>query len=337
MRSTRLALFAVAAVTSASCDGSSRPAHGAATSLIVVAADSLWAEVEADVREALQPRIFTVRDEAVFDVTHISPADPALPDLRRFRQVLPIGQPEDFWVEPAVSKAGGADGGLPRIIETQDVWARNQGVTAIVVPAENPADAVRSQLDELSGLLDERFRSYALSRMFATPPDSALRDSLLSQKGFALLVPSIYDRTDLGDTQVLRHHAELGGELMRTITVASRPGVQTALDRPALLAWRDSLATYAHDLGQQVDTTQLQIRELEGGGLEMQGVWNGTDPAWPTAGPFIARVIPCPSGDRTYLVDAWLYAPGKKKYEYMIQLNTILDSFRCGTAPAGDG
>jgi hypothetical protein len=31
-----------------------------------------------------------------------------------------------------------------------------------------------------------------------------------------------------------------------------------------------------------------------------------------------------------YLLDAWLYAPGKQKYEYMIQLQTILDTFRCG-------
>jgi len=30
-----------------------------------------------------------------------------------------------------------------------------------------------------------------------------------------------------------------------------------------------------------------------------------------------------------YLIDAWLYAPGKEKYEYMIQLQTILNTFRC--------
>ena len=30
-----------------------------------------------------------------------------------------------------------------------------------------------------------------------------------------------------------------------------------------------------------------------------------------------------------YLIDAWLYAPGRDKYEYMIQLEEILGSFRC--------
>ena len=39
--------------------------------------------------------------------------------------------------------------------------------------------------------------------------------------------------------------------------------------------------------------------------------------------------VPCPEQDRHYLVDAWLYAPGKDKYEYVLQLETILGTFRC--------
>jgi hypothetical protein len=47
--------------------------------------------------------------------------------------------------------------------------------------------------------------------------------------------------------------------------------------------------------------------------------------------------VPCPAQDKTYFIDAWLFAPGKKKYEYMIQLQTILNSFRCGSAAAAAG
>lgn len=335
MRSTRLATLAAAAIAIASCDDSGRPAHGNATSLIVVAADSVWAEVGDEIVAALEPRIFTVRDETTFDVTHISPLDPAYSDLRRFRQVLPIGLPGDFWVEAALEEANAVEGTAPRIVEAQDVWSRGQGVTAIVVPPESPAEAVRSQLDELGDILDERFRSYALSRMFVTRADTALRDTLRNEFGFGLVVPNVYRRTDMGQTQVFRNHAELGGELMRTITVTWRPGLIAAASREQILAWRDSVGTYAYDLRQAVDTTQLQLRDLGGGAVELQGVWTSSDPSWPAAGPFIDRVVPCPAQDRTYYLDSWLYAPGKKKYEYMIQLNTILDSFRCGdSAPA---
>ena len=69
------------------------------------------------------------------------------------------------------------------------------------------------------------------------------------------------------------------------------------------------------------------------GGLEtyeIQAAWaNPPESTWPAGGPFILRGIICPDQDRMYLVDSWLYAPGKEKYEYVIQLETILDSFRC--------
>ena len=41
--------------------------------------------------------------------------------------------------------------------------------------------------------------------------------------------------------------------------------------------------------------------------------------------------VACPAQDRLYFLDSWLYAPGKDKWEYIIQLETILQTFRCGT------
>ena len=65
---------------------------------------------------------------------------------------------------------------------------------------------------------------------------------------------------------------------------------------------------------------------------ELQAMWrNPPERSWPAGGPLITRTVTCDSQDRTYLLDAWLYAPGKEKYEYMIQLETLLDSFRCTT------
>ncbi|HAC07886.1 MAG TPA: hypothetical protein DCF71_18735, partial [Gemmatimonadetes bacterium] len=66
---------------------------------------------------------------------------------------------------------------------------------------------------------------------------------------------------------------------------------------------------------------------------QIRAEWtNPPDRGWPAGGPFITRAVVCENQNRMYLVDSWLYAPGKKKYEYVIQLETILDSFRCGAA-----
>jgi hypothetical protein len=75
--------------------------------------------------------------------------------------------------------------------------------------------------------------------------------------------------------------------------------------------------------------------------VEVRGIWSSDEKGWPGAGLFRTRVVSCPDQDRTYLVDAWLYAPGVEKYEYVVQLETILDSFECegaaSTPPAVRG
>ena len=92
-------------------------------------------------------------------------------------------------------------------------------------------------------------------------------------------------------------------------------------------------ATY-YGTPQNVDLSRVEESEIEVDmrpGRQIQAVWeNPPELDWPAGGPFITRAIWCPSDERTYLLDAWLYAPGQDKYEYMLQLNTILDSFQCG-------
>ncbi len=99
-----------------------------------------------------------------------------------------------------------------------------------------------------------------------------------------------------------------------------------------LRIWRDDFSAQYYNDPQVVDTMIESFGEVEVEGLsgvEYQAAWVSPPGAWPAGGAFITRALPCPSQDRFYYLDAWLYAPGRDKYEYMIQLQTILDSFRC--------
>ena len=97
----------------------------------------------------------------------------------------------------------------------------------------------------------------------------------------------------------------------------------------AAVQWRAELAA-EYTQPPQVTEQSAEFRSLQVGtrpALQVQGIWSNPPSEWPAAGPFITRLIDCP--DRTFLLDAWLYAPGVPKYEYMYQLKTILDSFQC--------
>ncbi|HEX7118678.1 MAG TPA: DUF4837 family protein [Longimicrobiales bacterium] len=332
MRSTILACIAVAAAAGTGCNTRSPVAYGDNNSIIVVAPDSLWAAVGDTMHTVMEPLTFTVRNERTFELTHVSPADPTWGKLREWKQVLVIGQADDPWVAPAVP-AEAAASTLPAILEKDDVWARGQRVTALVLPEEGMAETVVELLPRLHEFFDERFRRDVVRRMFVSGADTLLRDSLRETAGFELLLPNVYTSGRLGAAYRFINANPNRGALDRSILVTWREGA-APLTADELVAWRDSLGAGVYEWGQEVDREALRTRPLEGygdGSIEVQGVWLGTDPTFPMAGPFLSRAVVCPAQGRTYLLDAFLYAPSRDKYEYVLQLETILDSFACGS------
>jgi hypothetical protein len=331
MKSARLLLLA-AALPLTACGGSQQ-AMGTTTSIIVLTTDSVWATIGDSVLAALEPRVFTVRDERTFEVTHVSPQDPLWHELRRFRQVLVIGTAEDGWVQPVLRRA---DGGASGVARAEDVWARNQLVTAIVVPPAAGPDAALQHVPAVSHAVDSTFRAGARQRMYLSGANTALRDSLRQRHGFGILLPNVY-RALTRDDQVhlFQSSTQVGGDLVRSVLVTSRQG-QVPLTADAALAWRDSVAATQYRPPQTTARERIEGRALTVGGMqtyEVQGIWDVADPGWPMSGPFITRVVQCPG--LAYMIDAWIYGPGRAKYEYMIQLQTLMDQFECATAASG--
>jgi len=307
---------------------------GDANKVIAVVTDSLWAAVEDSARAALEPRIFTVRDEKAFEVTQVSPLDTLWLTYQWLRELLVIGRASDPWIADLLDAPPPAE--LPAIVVREDIWARNQRVTVVALPETNEAAALTSVLSRLADQNRQNYVAYARNRMFVSGPDEGLRDTLEAEGGFSMLFPQVYDWERVGDAFVFRNHSELTGTVNRTFLVQSRPGVPDSLTVEALLAWRDTAVAGVFQPPQSTKRERIESRRIEGmpgPALQAQGIWS-TDMSggYPSAGPFITRVYVCPSQDRTYLVDAWLYAPAvsKPKYEYMIQLETLLDTFRCG-------
>lgn len=309
-----------------------RPALGDATEVVVAMADSLWLGTEAGFRAAVAPRIFAVHDERPFELAQVSPADPTWLDLQRFKQVLAVGVPGDFWIQEFLGDDP-APASLPAMLDRDNVWARGQTVTAVVLDPADPLGGLQSLVDELGVKMDGRFRQYVHSRMFLSDTNTALRDSLAATAGFAITLPNIYEPAPPSPgLRAFHNRNEVGGDLFRTIVVSWKEGPMAEIDSARVLAWRDSIMPLVFDLPQVTGKDRIQVHQLDDlapGSMEVQGVWAGTDPTFPTGGPFVDRIVVCPDQNRTYFLEAWMYGPSREKYEYLIQFETILDSFRC--------
>jgi hypothetical protein len=306
-------------------------AMGEANSLIIVAPNDLWDQVEEDTYAALERTVYTTRDEKMFNVTQTDPASPEIDELLLWRQVLVFGGPDDAGIRAIAERSGTAEIRPGEIIQANNVWARGQLATGVVLQPGQESESWRDHLPGLSDHLEEQFREYVLNRMFVSGVDTATAEHLRSAYGFTLDVPRVYQRVERdGGITLIRNDNPDPSELIRSILI-QRAAPIDSLTPQMVYVWRTSIDDEQYNVPQDFDAIAGSGRTFELNGseaVEVRGVWRDRA-AYPAAGPFLARAARCE--DSVIFMDAWLYSPNprRSKYEYMMQLETILDSFQC--------
>lgn len=321
------AVLAAGGVTA--CD---RPrAYGEANSLIVVAQDSLWSQLEDTTYAALERTIRTVRRESQFRVTQIEPGAEEWGNLKLFHQIVVFGTPQGELMQQVLDAAGRADAEPPAVVQAEGIWARGQLVTGVLLEPGDEVETWTSQLDDVYASIDEQYREFVFRRMFVSGVDTAGMDSLRTRFGFTVRMPQVYQVQSHPERNmvILRNDNPDPGELIRSLTVAWRPRMDSLVADTAY-AWRASIDSAFYNVPQiaRRDTAREPRRFNHNGrpALEVYGTWEDeTD--YPAAGPFVDWLVQCPK--RTFFLDAWLYAPGKDMYQYMLQLDRLMQSFRC--------
>jgi len=306
-------------------------ALGDETSIIAAVSPELWAEIESDLVPALERTVFTVRDEKTFLVTHHDPGDEMWPRLRRFKQQLVIGKAGDPWMADVLEESDFSDSG--GLFQEQNVWARGQSVTALLLEdGEDPRAAVDRRAAEIWELYDSQYRDWVRSKMFVTGPNDELSETLQREAGFNMVVPNVYDYTVADSVHIFRNDNPDPSELIRQVSVTWQSPVPEGLQGGDLLEWRARIVDEYYSFPQVVNRDRMSASPALVDGHEaytIRAVWENPPDAFPAAGPFVMRAVVCQEQDRMYLIDAWLYAPGREKYEYVIQLDNIVNSFSC--------
>ena len=202
-----------------------------------------------------------------------------------------------------------------------------------VLDPEDPGASWRGLLPDVARRVDAWYRSFVLGRMYVSGVDSVAMDSLRRKFGFHLRFPRVYDvvvRHPESGPVIVRNDNPSPSDLIRSVLVDWRSPPLDSLTAEAAELWRADVDSVNYNVPQGIDRSRGRVRRLEVDGrpaLEITGVWRDEDASFPAAGPFVARLVDCP--DRTYFLDAWVYAPGKDKYQYVLQVRNILTTFRC--------
>jgi len=172
--------------------------------------------------------------------------------------------------------------------------------------------------------------------MFVSGEDTLLSRALSDRYGVQLRAPNIY-HGQIGDDGIvrLRNDNPRPSERIRSILV-ERVATDTSnasLDPELVYSWREGIDSLMYIVSQSFDRAPVDVKNFDLGGaeaVEVRGVWKD-EGTYPAGGPFMARAVRCP--DAIWYFDAWLYSPNPRasKYEFLLQLEEILDSFRCTT------
>jgi len=302
-------------------------AFGDRHSVIVRADPALWSQVDSMVMATLEERAYTTRPERIFKVTFVAADDTLWQDMRKWHQVVVLGTRDD----PITDDLVDSDATAPAIAHTSDVWARGQAVTAVLLPEDNPADAVRAALPELYAELRARYDDWVIERMYTTGVNDSLGQALV-EYGFTLQLPEVYIHSRQDSLfRFGNPHRQGDTDILRSLLLTWRDGTEP-VNPESLATWREAIGTTHYEPAQDILEEGIRYDSVQVGGqqaLELRGVWQDRAD-FPAAGPFVTRAIACPSQGRTYYMDAWLFAPGKDKYPYLRQLEILLDTFRCG-------
>jgi len=328
--STLAALLLISSLTA--CKNTPR-AWGEVHSIIVATSPEQWEAIGEMMESAMETRVLTVRPEKTFRVTHQVPEGREWELLQRFRQLIVVGTTDSPWMAEPLALVERESFDPPELFQVGDVWSRGQQVTVLLLPSEG-AERAQEMMEPLHDLLDGQYRQWSENRMYMSGRDSVLADSLWNDAEFAMLLPAVYQhRTAADSVHIFRNDNPTPTELIRQITVTWRTPIPEELDQEELLAWRTAITDRYYIYPQVVDMALARTRRLQMGDLvleELRAVWsNPPEDAFPAGGPLIIWSVPCPEQDRHYLIDAWLYAPGKDKYQYLLQIETILNTFRC--------
>jgi len=321
------AAFTVAALALLSLPGCKAPqAFGDRHSIIVRAESALWTEVDSAVMSTLEQRAYTTRPERIFKATFVAANDTLWPSLRKWHQVLVLGTRDD----PVVARLVNSDVRPPAVVYTREVWARTQAVAVLLLPQDDQAEAVRALLPELYDQLRASYDEWVTERMYTTGVNDSLSEALAGF-GFTLQLPRVYIHSHEDSLFRFGNPYRQGDtDLLRSVLLTWRDGTD-AVTPEELRAWREGIGEAYFDPQQDVLEEGLRIDSVQVGGLaglELRGVWQDSA-EFPAAGPFVTRAIACPSQNRTYYIDGWLFAPGTDKYPYLRQIEILLDTFRC--------
>ena len=326
-----------------------RNALGVTNELVVVSSDELWEGWIGDTLRYYYESAYPVmpQPEPLFDLRHITPErlsqNVLLKELRNYlfignleRKDSPTSQLIKNHLQNATEDFGGRNYASKVL---RDKWADGQQLVYLFA---NSDDALVQGIAESFPAISKRVRAFDEKQIDAATylegVNRALSEEVVTRYGVDLKIPRDFQKVRESENMIwLRKDLDEAILNMMILQVPYRSEAQ--FEQANLKKLRDSLGrkyVSSPEPGSYMVTNDqdlpMFVNQLQVNGnfaVEARGIWEMENDF--LGGPFLSYAFLSPDGKSIIFIDNFVFAPGKKKRNYIQQLEHIISSIRYKT------
>lgn len=321
-------------------------AFGQANRLCVIADQEVWEGAIGDSIRYLFGAAYPIlpQPEPLFDLQHFTPQeldlDPYRKELRAYLIVGDLSNPESPTVK-SITKDLGAEN-VRKAHEKSDFnikvgydkWAQGQTLVYLFAPSKDKLlDASERNFPAIANKLHKTDKEQFEATLYFGGESESVKQKVKDQFEMDLRIPSDYF-VAVQDTESLWLRKET--EFLSSNILIHRTAYtsQDQLTKDGIKKLRDQLgkeyvSTEIKDTYMRTNDVDLPMLtkaiDLNGAyAIEARGIWDIVNDFM--GGPFLSYLILNKEKNELILIDCFVHAPGKKKRDYMMHLEYIIES-----------
>ncbi|MDN4164691.1 DUF4837 family protein [Cytophagales bacterium LB-30] len=214
-----------------------------------------------------------------------------------------------------------------------------KGQTVLYLFGQNSEILMRHLAKNPKGLRDvvlKGEKERVFDALYNNKEQTGLQEELTNKFGGFVRIPNGYKVADNQSDFVWLRHPEK--EVDRNIFMAVKPYTNEAAFHPdSIIAWREQITKkYIYGdpenkesyvtIQKVVPPVSQILNDVEVYTVETRGLWQTNTISM--GGPFISHVLVDKQAGTMYYIEGFVYAPSKDKREYMVEMETILRTFK---------
>lgn len=300
--------------------------------IVVLAEDSDWDKTKDALEDALERDVFTPNRETIYYLLHGLPEN--LPSYFYGKNLILIGNLEglseasklisNLLTDNAINKVKKKEA---FIFEKDNPWAFSQYLLIITTPGKPElVDIIKKNRDVIFNYFENASSERAKYLIYSAGRVKAKEEKLKNEFFFSIDLPFgfFWAGEDSLKTfaKFVRHYP------FRSISIGWQDKLLDSISWNDACRIRDSIGTlyFENDLIVKDMTKGKHVEFLERGGYKLEGIWENDEKIM--GGPFRTYLFNDSLHNRSYIIDIHVFAPGKKKWFYLKELEAIASTFR---------